>query len=39
LSTIVIKWTGYSDICCNLCGQYAFNGVGKCMNCGNYIGE
>ncbi len=29
---------GYSDTVCGLCGQMAFDSMGKCMNCGNYIG-
>jgi len=33
-----VNCSGYSDIRCSLCGQYAFDGNGKCMNCGNYIG-
>ena len=34
----IIKWSNYSNVRCDLCGQYAFDGMGKCMNCGNYIG-
>jgi predicted ATP-dependent serine protease len=33
-----IIWSNYSDECCDCCGQYAFDAMGKCMNCGNYIG-
>jgi len=33
-----LNYEDYSEIRCSVCGQYAFDGIGKCMNCGNYIG-